>query len=112
MSRERIRGWASGNYYITCVYCKETVPDCDKRAVSCRPCAEARDSCPHCGTTGWGADHAEDCPNNPIPGHGTGRLSDLGIAGRRIAAEVSSGFRDDVARILGPQPDLAAKRFW
>jgi hypothetical protein len=38
---------------------------------------EDEEACVHCGTEGWGSDHAEDCPNNPVPGHGTGTMADV-----------------------------------
>lgn len=58
--------------------------------------------CEHCGTVGWGSDHAEDCPNNPFPGFGTGRLDDPEIATRTIVNQVAESFRRDIARILKP----------
>jgi hypothetical protein len=56
--------------------------------------------CEYCGTASWGSDHAEDCPNNPFPGFGTGLLDDPEIASRVIVNRVTDGFRHDVARIL------------
>jgi hypothetical protein len=38
---------------------------------------EDQEYCLQCGTSGWGSDHAIDCRNNPIPGHGTGYMRDL-----------------------------------
>lgn len=62
--------------------------------------AEAKpEYCEHCGTAGWGSDHAIDCPNNPVPGHGTGTVADY-IADRAI-----SGFRSDVERIMTGHPE-------
>ena len=42
LERLRIGGWAPGNYMITCVDCKKVATDCDKRAISCKPCAVKR----------------------------------------------------------------------
>ena len=35
-------GYAPGHYMNTCHVCKQTVMDVDKRAITCRPCAEAK----------------------------------------------------------------------
>ena len=35
-------GYAPGNYMNTCLRCGEVAHDVDKRALCCRPCAEAR----------------------------------------------------------------------
>jgi hypothetical protein len=64
--------------------------------------------CEHCGTSGFGSDHAEDCPNNPIPGCGTGRLDEPEVANRVIVNAVTEGFREDVARIMGSSRDETA----
>ena len=47
-------GYAPGHYMNTCRQCGETVTNVDKRAICCRPCAEARHAyskppCQQCG---------------------------------------------------------------
>jgi hypothetical protein len=72
-------GYAPGHYMNTCQRCGEVVHDVDKRAICCRPCAEARwayeqPPCRQCGamteaeaeTQCLGAAAGDDCHGNHL----------------------------------------------
>src|SRR5947208_13310297 len=84
-----------------CVYCETSLrklrsdpPRCIKHGTidPTKPGPDADRACPNCGTTGWGSDHATDCPLNPFPGHGTGVIGEPGL---NVAIAIAQRYIDE-----------------